>query len=138
MTAGPWDPITARATVRGHLRASDADRERVIDTLKAAFVQGRLTIDELAMRTGVALASRTYGELTAITADIPAARSEPRPRPKLAQLHDSRRPDKKTIAWGICMILLPATLGAAFLTYYAGFLVLFMFAFIGVTITAQP
>jgi hypothetical protein len=138
VTAGPWDPITARATVRGHLRASDADRERVIDTLKAAFVQGRLTIDELAMRTGVALASRTYGELTAITADIPAARSEPRPRPKLAQLHDSRRPDKKTIAWGICMILLPATLGAAFLTYYAGFLVLFMFAFIGVTITAQP
>ena len=138
MTAGPWDPITARATVRGHLRASDADRERAIDTLKAAFVQGRLTIDELAMRTGVALASRTYGELTAITADIPAARSEPRPRPKLAQLHDSRRPDKKTIAWGICMILLPATLGAAFLTYYAGFLVLFMFAFIGVTITAQP
>ena len=138
MTAGPWDPITARATVRGHLRASDADRERVIDTLKAAFVQGRLTIDELAMRTGMALASRTYGELTAITADIPAARSEPRPRPKLAQLHDSRRPDKKTIAWGICMVLLPATLGAAFLTYYAGFLVLFMFAFIGVTITAQP
>jgi len=138
VTAGPWDPITARATVRGHLRASDADRERAIDTLKAAFVQGRLTIDELAMRTGVALASRTYGELTAITADIPAARSEPRPRPKLAQLHDSRRPDKKTIAWGICMVLLPATLGAAFLTYYAGFLVLFMFAFIGVTITAQP
>ena len=138
MTAGPWDPITARATVRGHLRASDADRERAIDTLKAAFVQGRLTIDELGMRTGVALASRTYGELTAITADIPAARGGPRPRPKLAQLHDSRRPDKKTIAWGICMILLPATLGAAFLTYYAGFLVLFMFAFIGVTITAQP
>jgi hypothetical protein len=138
VTAGPWDPITARATVRGHLRASDADRERVIDTLKAAFVQGRLTIDELAMRTGMALASRTYGELTAITADIPAARSEPRPRPKLAQLRDPRRPDKKTVAWGICMVLLPATLGAAFLTYYAGFLVLFMFAFIGVTITAQP
>jgi len=138
VTAGPWDPITARATVRGHLRASDADRERVIDTLKAAFVQGRLTIDELAMRTGLALASRTYGELTAITADIPAARSAPRPRPRPAQLYDSRRPDKKTIAWGICMVLLPATLGAAFLTYYAGFLVLFMFAFIGVTITAQP
>ena len=76
--------------------------------------------------------------LTAIIADIPAARSEPRPRPEPAQLHYSRRPDKKTVAWGICMILLPATLGAAFLTYYAGFLVLFMFAFIGVTITAQP
>ena len=58
MTAGPWDPITARATVRGLLRASDADRERVVDTLKAAFVQGRLTRDELGMRTGLARASQ--------------------------------------------------------------------------------
>ena len=137
MTAGPWDPITARAAGHSHLRASDADRERVIDTLKAAFVQGRLTKDELGMRAGLALASRTYGELTAITADIPAARGG-LPRPKTGHAYDQRRPDKKTIAWAICMILLPATLGAAFVTYYAGFLVLFMFAFIGVTITAQP
>ena len=137
MTAGPWDPITARAAGHSHLRASDADRERVIDTLKAAFVQGRLTKDELGMRAGLALASRTYGELTAITADIPAAHGD-HPRPKAGQAYHRRRPDKKTIAWAICMILLPATLGAAFVTYYAGFLVLFMFAFIGVTITAQP
>ena len=138
MTAGPWDPITARATVRGLLRASDADRERVVDTLKAAFVQGRLTKDELGMRTGLALASRTYGELTAITADIPAGRSGTRQWPGSGQSRNPKRVDKKTVAWGTCMILLPTTLGAAFLTYYAGFLVLFMFAFIGVTITAQP
>src|SRR5215469_8499878 len=107
--------MAAGAPARGHLRAGDADRERVVDTLKAAFVQGRLTIDELGMRAGEALASRTYGELTAIIADIPAARGEPRPRPEPARLHDSRRPDKKTVAWGICMVLLPATLGAAFI-----------------------
>ena len=137
VTAGPWDPISARATGHSHLRASDADRERVIDTLKAAFVQGRLTKDELGMRAGLALASRTYGELTAITADIPAVRGD-HARPKTAQAYHQRRPETRTIAWAVCMILLPATLGAAFVTYYAGFLVLFMFAFIGVTITAQP
>jgi len=136
VTAGPWDPITARATVRGHLRASDADREHVVDTLKAAFVQGRLTKEELGIRAGLALAARTYGELTAITADIPAGHDETRPRP--AQAHRPKRVDKKTVAWSVCMILMPATLGAAFLTYYVGFLVMFMFAFIGVTITAQP
>jgi hypothetical protein len=138
VTAGPWDPISARAAGHSHLRASDADRDRVIDTLKAAFVQGRLTKDELGMRAGLALASRTYGELTAITADIPAVHGEHYLRAKTAQAYNRRRPETKTIAWAICMILLPATLGAAFVTYYAGFLVLFMLAFIGVTITAQP
>jgi len=54
------------------LRASRADRERVIDLLKAAFVQGRLDRDEFDARIGQALASRTYGELAAVTAGIPA------------------------------------------------------------------
>ena len=43
MATGPWDPITADAMGRGRLRASDADREQVIDALKTAFVQGLLT-----------------------------------------------------------------------------------------------
>ena len=54
------------------LRASRADRERVIDLLKAAFVQGRLDRDEFDARIGQAIASRTYAELAAVTADIPA------------------------------------------------------------------
>ena len=58
---------------RGHLRASHADRERVIGTLKAAFVQGRLTKDELDLRIGQTFASRTYAELTRLTVDIPVA-----------------------------------------------------------------
>ena len=43
MTAGPGDRGAAGAMGHGRLRASDADREQVIDTLKAAFVQGRLS-----------------------------------------------------------------------------------------------
>ena len=61
----------AQAAAAG-LRASRADRERVIDLLKAAFVQGRLDRDEFDARIGQAVASRTYGELAAVTAGIPA------------------------------------------------------------------
>ena len=61
----------AQAAAAG-LRASRADRERVIDLLKAAFVQDRLDRDEFDARVGQALASRTYGELAAVTAGIPA------------------------------------------------------------------
>ena len=56
----------------GRLRASHADREQVVDLLKAAFVQGRLTQDELDGRIGQALAARTYAELAVLTADLPA------------------------------------------------------------------
>src|SRR5215471_276552 len=51
----------AQAAAAG-LRASHADRERVIDLLKAAFVQGRLDRDELDERVGQALMSRTHAE----------------------------------------------------------------------------
>jgi hypothetical protein len=59
---------------RGHLRASHADREHVIEVLKTAFVQGRLTKDELDTRVGQAFSSRTHAELAAVTADLPTAR----------------------------------------------------------------
>ncbi len=70
--AGPGNEITAGATGRGRLRASHADREQVIEALKAAFVHGRLDRDEFDLRMGRALASRTYADLAALTADIPA------------------------------------------------------------------
>ena len=69
----------AQAAAAG-LRASRADRERVIDLLKAAFTQGRLDRNEFDARIGRALASRTYGELAAITADIPAELTGALPR----------------------------------------------------------
>jgi hypothetical protein len=63
----------AAASWRGRLRASHADREHVIATLKAAFVQGRLTKDEFDARVGQTFASRTYAELDTLIADVPAA-----------------------------------------------------------------
>jgi hypothetical protein len=132
--------MAAGAVARGGFRASDADREQVIDTLKDAFVQGRLTLDELGQRAAQALGSRTYAELTAITADIPAGPFEarPRPRPRSAPVRARKPASAKVVAWGICMIVLPPALGAAFLTLYGGFLILFLFAFIGLVVTAGP
>jgi hypothetical protein len=69
---GPGDGLPAVPAGCGRFRASDADREQAIDVLKAAFVQGRLTKDEFDARVGATLASRTYADLAAHTADIPA------------------------------------------------------------------
>lgn len=55
------------------MRASRGDREQAIEMLKTAFVQDRLTKDELDARVGQALAARTYADLDAVTADIPVS-----------------------------------------------------------------
>jgi hypothetical protein len=57
---------------RGRLRASHADRERVIGTLKDAFTHGLLAKDEFDHRVGQAFAARTYAELAVVTASVPA------------------------------------------------------------------
>jgi Domain of unknown function (DUF1707) len=79
--AGPGDNrAAARGRGRGRMRASNADREQVVEVLKAAFVQGRMDKGELYARVGRALASRTYAELAALTADIPAGPALAPPR----------------------------------------------------------
>ena len=69
--AGPGDQIAAAVGSEG-LRASHADREQAVGVLKAAFVQGMLAKDEFDERVGQAFAARTYGDLAALTADLPA------------------------------------------------------------------
>ena len=78
MVAEPPDRAPAAAG-RGRLRASHADREQVIDILKAAFVRGMLTKDEFELRVGQAFASRTGGELAAFVADLPAGLAAAQP-----------------------------------------------------------
>jgi len=77
--AGPGDEIAAGAGGRGRLRASHADREQVIGILKTAFVHEQLDRDEFDLRVGRALMSRTYADLAALTADIPARLTRARP-----------------------------------------------------------
>jgi Domain of unknown function (DUF1707)/2TM domain len=63
---------------RRSLRASDADRERVVDLLRQAHAEGRLTAEEFDERMGRAFEARTYADLDRLTTDLPAP---PRPPP---------------------------------------------------------
>ena len=63
-------PAWGDAGSAGYLRASNADRERAIDVLKAGFAEGRLNKDEYDARISQAYAARTYGELAVVTADL--------------------------------------------------------------------
>jgi Domain of unknown function (DUF1707)/Domain of unknown function (DUF4190) len=54
------------------MRAATPDRERAVDVLKAGFAEGRLTQEEYNHRMGQAYSAKTYGELAALTADLPA------------------------------------------------------------------
>ena len=109
--AGPGDEMAAEAG-RGHLRTSHVDRERAIEMLKAAFVQGRLSKDEFDLRVGQAFASRTYAELAAVTADIPAGLiGDQSPRtPARAQ---ARPPMSNTAKAGICVVIAVAVMAVA-------------------------
>jgi len=54
------------------MRAASTDRERAVDVLKAGFAEGRLTQEEYNFRMDRAYHAKTYGELAALTADLPA------------------------------------------------------------------
>ena len=53
------------------LRASDTDREQLVDVLKVAFSEGRLTQDEYTARMEQAYTAKTYGELRSLVGDLP-------------------------------------------------------------------
>jgi Domain of unknown function (DUF1707) len=106
--SGPGDGRPARPAGRGRLRASNADREQIIETLKDAFVQGRLTKDEFDSRVADVLASRTYADLATLTADLPAgpppAKRPPRPAPARP------RPQNSTVRNGARVIAVTTVL----------------------------
>lgn len=110
--AGPEHEMLAESG-RGRLRASHADRERVIGTLKAAYVYGLVTKEEFDARVVQTFAARTYAELATVTADIPAglapAPSPLRPAPAKANppARDSAGPgDRAFVATAILAGLL--------------------------------
>ena len=66
------------------LRASDADRERVVAVLAEAAGDGRLTLEEHSERVQRAYGARTLGELAGLTRDLVPPGAQP------LQLDDSR------------------------------------------------
>lgn len=58
---------------RSLLRVSDADRDQTAEVLREAAGQGRISMDELDERLELAYAAKTYGDLAAVTRDLPQA-----------------------------------------------------------------
>ncbi len=58
---------------RRDMRASHDDRDQVVERLRVAAGDGRLTAEELDERLEAALTARTYGELERLVVDLPAA-----------------------------------------------------------------
>jgi hypothetical protein len=65
----------AEPLAQAELRASHTDRDRVVELLRVAAGDGRLTAEELDERLEAALTARTYTELAVLTTDLPAAPS---------------------------------------------------------------
>ena len=110
------------------MRASDADRERVVEELKVKFVHGRLTKDELDLRVGLAFVSRTYADLAAVLVDSPARPVPAAPRPAPTQVRapaaQALQPaaNRKARSWsfGAVAMILPAMIAAALLSSNQG------------------
>jgi len=56
---------------RDQMRASDADRERVVERLRTALNEGRLDLGEYDERMQRAYAAKTYGDLDGLLTDLP-------------------------------------------------------------------
>lgn len=67
------DDTPGTGIARNDLRASHQDRDRIVEVLRVAAGDGRLTAEELDQRLETALTARTYGELATLVSDLPAS-----------------------------------------------------------------
>jgi hypothetical protein len=113
--AKPGDQTAGGTPGRGRFLASRADREQVVETLKVAFVEGRLTKDGFDLRVGQTLGSRTYAELAAVTADIPGRLigAQLPPERAQAQTRAARNTAVKSSVCTLGAIILAASASAA-------------------------
>jgi uncharacterized protein DUF4190/uncharacterized protein DUF1707 len=65
-------PYGQPGVVHPGMLTATADRERTMDVLKAAYGEGRITKEEFDLRAGRAMSARTYAQLAAVVADLPA------------------------------------------------------------------
>ncbi len=92
------------------VRASDADRERVAERLRAASAEGRLTADEHEERLERAFSARTDAELEPLVSDLPEVRTPRRP-PRRGPDRDHQR---AYIAVNLMLVAIWALTGAGY------------------------
>ena len=75
--ASSWPGEPARPAGAPDLRASDADRDRVVAVIRAAVGDGRLALAEFDQRIDAALTAQTLGDLAALIADLEPGPAHP-------------------------------------------------------------
>ncbi len=105
------------------IRASDQERESVVDVLRDAFTDGRLTADELTERTAAAYTARTRGQLGELTSDLPMP-----PPPARTPQPRRRRPYDRALPVLFVWILISAATGAPDLAAVLSFVFICMLA----------
>ena len=88
--------VTMAAVRQARMLASVADRDRAVRILQASFVAGRLALDEFEQRVGLAIASRDFRELLALTADLPAGPFDRLPAHRVTR---ARQPGRQPRGW---------------------------------------
>jgi len=88
----------------GQMRASDRDRDTANGLLQTAYAEGRLTKDEYDDRSGRVLASQTFGQLQALTADLPGYSLGAQPQQYPVQYVMPRRTNGLAVASLACGI----------------------------------
>lgn len=98
--------------------ASAADRDRVLDVLKSAYGEGRITKEEFDLRSTRILAARHYGELAPIVADLPggSAFGPPATYPRPGYYMATRAPTNGlavgALVCSLCGFIPPVTIAA--------------------------
>lgn len=82
------------------IRASDAEREYVVDVLRAHCSEGRIDLDEFSERINRVYAARTIGELTDITSDLPVPTSQS----GMATTGDDTSRTRKAVKWTVAVM----------------------------------
>jgi hypothetical protein len=83
------------------IRASDSERESVVDVLRDAYTEGRLTLEEFEERTSAAYGSKTWTDLRELTGDLPvepmlgADLPQQRARPHVPAQHVVSAPERR-------------------------------------------
>ncbi|WP_248963547.1 DUF1707 SHOCT-like domain-containing protein [Sphaerisporangium perillae] len=83
---------------------SDADRERVAQSLQSALGEGRLTLEEFEQRLSGVLAARTFGEVEAFVADLPGSLVTA-PAPERVELRTTAATLKRGGRWVVARLL---------------------------------
>lgn len=97
MTEGVRPVSAERPLPHSQMRPGHADRDKVIDRLQEAFADGRLADEEYDERLQRALSAKTFGELAALTRDIPGDRL-PQPMSGRFPAPATRKPDMRPVA----------------------------------------